>query len=404
MFKDDISGAVGMVILIFLALTLGDQIKGSSKAEAEEKQIAEVIPGALKSWVQDREERKCKSSGFPYKTVEAAYNGGIKWGKGKKLIKKMKKMYELWYPYYWKYGGGRDPAWLAFLTLTETAHTGNPFSCTKDTHLGECGLLSVKRAISEKYNGQCCDPPMNIWMASKAAHEKREKIDERYKDMRFYKKMDYADRYLFYALLNKYPCFKTRSNAIVNASVAKKYPGNHPWFVAASWIQKMGQGLHEPKYAYCWGRNSPEVAVFRFARAKGMRDLMIRVYGGGKKGRKQWAKCIRPVSLLDEEPESNTGYPGKKLHGHCCDNWAPSSHGKSCFSKWQKPPMHQYKKKKKGLKNLWSDWCVGDDCTYTTVFDNWKFIKQQEGILPSAESYLTVKREMQDMGCWIGKD
>ena len=56
------------------------------------------------------------SNPFPYKSVEESSKKGLAWG-GPKLIKKMKKIGRLWYPYAWKYGGGRDVGWISFLIM-----------------------------------------------------------------------------------------------------------------------------------------------------------------------------------------------------------------------------------------------------------------------------------------------
>ena len=342
----------------------------------------------------------CPLNPFPYKSIDESYQRGLHWG-GRKIIRVMKQGFKLYYPWFWKYGSGQDPVFLSFLATTETAHTFNPLTGTKDTVLGECGLLSVKRKIARNYDIDCCNPKANIWAKSQWRYERIKRIDKRYKKYSFYKKMDYADRFLFYSIFETYPCFKSKSFAIAKAMQGKRFPDNHPYFVILNWIKRMDDKLHDSKYDYCWGRTSPEIAVFRFTRVKAVRDLIIRVYGGGKKGRKQWARCVRPE--IPKPP--NKGYPGDKLHGKCCPEWKPSSKGKACWNRWEKPPKYRRKRKKGKLIDLWAKWCLNEsECSYERVFENWKKQKQAEGLLPSNDEYEQVKKEMKERGCWILKD
>ncbi len=313
----------------------------------------------------------------------------------------MKLGYALYYPWFWKYGSGQDPVFLSFLAMTETAHTFNPLTGTKDTKLGECGLLSLKRATARRYDVNCCSPILNIWAKSQARLDRRKEIDKKYGRTKFFKKMDFADRYLFYGMFEQSYCFRYYSNAIAEASRAKKWPFTCPYMVALNWIKVQGESLKDPKYDSCWGRTSAEVAVFRFARVKAVRDLIIRVYGGGKKGRRRWAKCVRP-EISRPNVGSNSKYPGDKLHGKCCPEWQPSSKGKACWGKWEKPTTYRRKKRKGKLIDLWKRWCdEGEDCNYSVVFERWKRKKQAEGLLPSDREYKDIKAEMKEKGCWI---
>lgn len=339
------------------------------------------------------------SAGVKYATVVKALEAGIRWG-GAKQITRMKRMWALWYPVLWEECGGRDTAWCAFNILTETAGTGNPFTKTKDTTLGECGLMSVKRSVAKKYNGDCCDPWVNVYMAAKNHQESIEGVWEKYHDTKMFKKMDFADQYLFFALFEKPTCIRSIPQSVAKAMQAKTFPKNHPFFLSMDWLRNMGDELLDPKYDYCWGRNDAITHAFRLGRELGMRNTQIQVYGGGKKGRERWEACVRPLSILEKMPV-NKGYPGDKEHGCCCEDCAESAHGMGCWSKWAMPPDYRYKMKGGKKVDLWAGYCLHEGCSHQEVVSEWKRQRMADGTLPSQEQYDNAKAEIMAAGCWI---
>jgi len=337
-------------------------------------------------------------------TIEESISKASHWG-GKKLITKAKRVLKLWYPYIWQYGGGRDPMYWATLIMTETAHTSNPFAHTLDEKLGECGLLSLKRELAKKYNVNCCDPASNIWAKARFHHEQTKQVHERYKNLNFYKKLDYVDRLKFYSMFGTYPCLRNDSGAIKQALTAKKYPKTSPFENMFNWIKQMDETLKDPMFDYCWGRTDATTAVFRSLRVIGKTNMLIHAYGGGKKGRKRLEQCIIPINRIDISNKPDTHYPGDDGHGICCekDLWQPSSKGKTCWHKWNMPTSHRKKRKKGKLIDLWQDYCDIDDktCTYSDINDKWFNQKQEQGILPSKEEYELAEKQMRAAGCWL---
>ena len=332
--------------------------------------------------------------------VPTAVQKGSSWG-GKKSIKCAKKMFELHYPLYQNYGGGRDAATQALITCTETGHTGNPLVSTDDETLGEAGLMSLKRALAKTFDLDACDPKQNVLGAAKGKAMRAETIAKIYP---WSSKLSDEDKWFLEGMnggsgAGAAACVLRESDAKAKLQ-SKKWKGSLKLTVIG-WFKEVGNGLEDPKYDPCWGRTDAAVVAFRMARIHATQKLVYQMYGGGKKGKAQRDKCIRPISLLDQSFGKDQ-YPGDEEHGKCHPTPAKA---------WDMPPAgHRMAWKGKGKKDLWINYC-GDNLkclkgdvspsTFKIVWANWKKAKQNEGLLPSDEEYAQAKMEMEAEGCWI---
>lgn len=334
--------------------------------------------------------------------VPEAYKKGTTWG-GPRIVKCVEKMLKLWYPVYWKNGGGADIVTLALTTCTETAHTGNPLRATNDKVLGEAGLLSVKRAIARNYDINACVPAENVWAASKAKNEKFEKVVA----SKYGKRLNQEDQ-IFYAGM------KGGSGAGAAACILENSGSYHAmsngWKKSMSlknkvfsWLEEMGNDLQDEKYDPCWGRINAIIATFRTLRLHATRKIVLKKYGGGKKGKKRWASCVRPKSIIEKKPENFGPYQGDEKHGVCANNPKTA---------WDiPPPGHRLRGKGKKQVDLWMPYCGTDyDCLsgkrnaaiyLETVWPNWFNAKQAQGLLPPDEDYAWAEHEIKEAGCWV---
>jgi len=335
-------------------------------------------------------------------TVADSISKGTHWG-GKKSIKGAKRMFELHYPTFWFYGVGRDPVTQSFIAWTETGHTGNPLSSTKDTTLGEAGLLSVKRSIARNLDVDACVAEQNVWAAAEAKLTREEKI---LKYNSWAEKLSAEDKWFLAGMYGgsgdgAAVCVLKHSNAKAKLK-SKKWKGSLKLTIKG-WFEEIGDGLTAEKYDECWGRTDAETVVFRMMRIHAIQKMVYKIYGGGKKGQKRWEACTRPANMIAGSPFGEGNYPGDVQHG-ACDPTPKKT--------WDMPPAGHRRKFVKGKKvDLWGKYCGshqkcldGDNSLetyYEAVWPNWKKVKQIQGLLPSDEEYAQAKLEMEAAGCWI---
>jgi len=334
-------------------------------------------------------------------SVETAVQKGSKWG-GKKHVKGVKRMFELWYPDYWNYGGGRDAVTQALITWTETGHTGNPLASTADTKLGEAGLLSLKRSLAKTFDLDACDPRQNILGAAKGQQMRAKQIQTAYP---WAEKLSDEDRWFLRGMhggsgAGAAACVLGKSDAKASMK-AKKWKGSLKLHVLG-WFMQVGDTLKDPQHDPCWGRTNAETVAFRMSRIHAGQKIVFKIYGGGKKGKKRWASCVRPESLLSQT-FGDGQYPGDEDHGKCHPTPKKA---------WDLPPAgHRRAFKGKKKVDLWAPYCgehekclAGDSSIQTyneAVWPNWIDAKQAEGLLPTDEEYAQAKMEMEADGCWI---
>jgi hypothetical protein len=330
-------------------------------------------------------------------TVEDSIKKGMAWG-GKKIRKGVRRMWEMHYPTYWRYGGGRDPVSLALLTLTETGWTGNPLSATNDTVLGEAGLLSMKRALARTLDLDACDAPQCVWGASKGHQMRRDTFLSNYTWMQNVSQddQDFVMGMVGGAGAGAANCFLKGSQARETCA-AKGWKNCSIQNIVYGWIREEGNALAGEKYDHCWGRTDAETAVFRVFRIASTKKVVIQVYGGGKKGKARRDACTRPESILDVSPFGTGNYPGNEAHGQCAEDPAYV---------WNLPPAGHRKKNVKGkLVDLWGPYCPiesNGSCSYTEhVYPAWMAEKQMQGLIAGPLERLQVEMEMRAAGCWI---
>jgi hypothetical protein len=333
-------------------------------------------------------------------TVEDSIKKGMAWG-GKKIRNGVRKMFEMHYVTYWKFGGGRDPVSLALLTLTETGWTGNPLSATNDTVLGEAGLLSMKRALAKNLDLDACDAPQCVWGASKGHQMRREAFLKNYTWMQNVSESDqrFVMGMVGGAGAGAANCFLKGSQARETCA-AKGWKNCSIQNIVYGWIREEGEALAGEKYDHCWGRTNAQTAVFRVIRIRATEKVVIQVYGGGKKGKARRDACTRPESILDVSPFGTGNYPGDEAHGQCAA--APAD-------VWNLPPAGHRKKNVKGkLVDLWAPYCpidVNGACSYTEhVWPSWILEKQVQGLMDSPLERHLVEMELRAADCWILED
>lgn len=333
-------------------------------------------------------------------SVKQATEKGAVWGGGAKHVKGAKRMYELWYPYLWKYGGGRDPVTQSLIIWTETGHTGNPLAATPDKHLGEAGLLSVKRALARTFDIDACDPRQNVWAAAKGMQYRKRKTLQAYS---WASKL--SDEDLWFLVGMHGGSGDGAAACVLKFSEAKEKMQAKMWkgslkLTIMGWLKEQDASLTDQKYDFCWGRTDAQTVAFRMARIHAAQKLVFQAYG--KQGKKKWSKCIRPVDVLDVSPFGADQYPGDEEHGICHPTPAEA---------WDLPPAgHRRKQTKKITVDLWAPYCGTDalclsgdssSATYKVVWKNWKKARQADGLLPTDAEYAEAKAEMKEAGCWI---
>jgi hypothetical protein len=321
------------------------------------------------------------------KSVPDAVKMGQKWG-GKKALAGARKMFMRFYPWYWWYGSNSEAAELALTTWTESR--GNPLARTKDSKLGEVGLLSVKEATSYDANVDPCSPVANIWTKSYYGEMRDQTSKTKYKWLAKYG--EHETEMISAAIggvgAGGVHCLVQNSGVKDNLQKIKS-----PFHFIMYWMRDViGDGLKDPKYDYCWGRTSASQVAFRYTRVEATWKARIAFWGGGKKGLAMMKKCTRPTI---EKPKNLPVYPGHAKYGICAKDDMPKK-------AWGEPPDYRKKATRHGLKDLWADYCPdhGLPCTYEAVYANWVDKKQAEGLLPSDDEYSKAKAEMTASGCW----
>jgi len=328
-------------------------------------------------------------------TVADAISKGTHWG-GKKVRKGVRRMFEMHYPTFWDYGGGRDAVSQSLLALTETGWTGNPLSATPDQVLGEAGLLSLKRSLARNLDLDACHAPQCVWGAAKGAQMRREVFLSKYA---WTQKLSDDDFDFVMGMVGG--AGAGAANCFLKGSQARESCASKGWKCSLQnqvygWIREEGEALTGPEYDKCWGRTSAVVAVFRVFRIASTKRVVIQVYGGGKKGKARRDACTRPESILESSPFGAGQYPGDEAHGECAAD--PDAI-------WNLPPAGHRKKNVKGkIVDLWAPYCpIGSNgnCTYSQVKAAWIIQKQMQGLIAGPDEREQVKLEMQEAGCWI---
>lgn len=105
--------------------------------------------------------------------VRQALNKGLTWRtypeSKAKFMQNVYWTYNDFGAWQWEMRGMRPPILVAMRTWTESK--GWAWSMA-DVLLGEIGLLSVKKDVAKKYDGNACNPELNLWMAQRSYHER----------------------------------------------------------------------------------------------------------------------------------------------------------------------------------------------------------------------------------------
>jgi len=236
--------------------------------------------------------------------VRKALKAGIEWRtseKGEKaLMDNVYSVYQDFGTWAWIYRGMRAPLMVAMKIKIESG--GKIFGTTKDIKHAELGLMSIKRAVAQKYDLNACVPENNIWMGQMLFHERYARLLEIWPWL--------ADESHEQQLLIAEVADSAGIGAtiyLVNAATHQGKDHKDPYDKIVEYIRKKDNKLKQKEH---WGNGTAQKVAFRVGLAKAFVDKSKKYQHG--------SLCEDASMYIMSAPKpTNITFPGAKLHRRC---------------------------------------------------------------------------------------